>query len=829
MKLQTSKVRLAVLAFLLSLCTTVAPAHAATPLVLDGTGQTIAIIDSGFDTTIPQLQGKVVAEACFAGDATQSCPDGTSQMIGTGSATITPAYANTNNFQHGTLMASIAAQVAPGAKFVLIRIGQLLSSGAMRLSAVDQVKALTWLAANQSTFHIASVSLSLGAYASPLCMPSAIANDKIDAEEKVLNAMGVPVFYAAGNNDSTTNVDYPACLPDSIAIGALGNSPQAPVVPYLEGLPANYSNATSKIAFWTSGTWKAVNPGGSVVLTQGTSNANAAMNGFWADVKEANPSATMAQELAAFNSTASTFTATGVSNGLRVEAQAAANALSGAQTQISMSTPSGTPLATTLLTDATVDTNTIKPTIAAAPSASILTPTKAWPGGWVHFDAQAKDAGAVTEFDLYLQDPNGNRTLVSSPLISNSTTTSVIAEGYALVPSSAVVGSTWSVVGRAYDAAGYIESTLGAFVVNPVPADLTRPTVSFVTLQTFPAPVKPGYGVIVSILTRDDIAVLGAKYVITDPSGVRTVYNATPNSLNTLPDVKSYVDTWVVPSNAIDNGVYKLSGYAYDSVGNSQEVQFESFTVTNPAPAPKAATPTPVVTPSPVATPKPSSSPTPVVSTTPTPTPVVSAPVVKQSQTISFTAIPGAAQYGPAIALSATASSKLPVTFTASPASYCQIVQATTGTFVQVANGVTNLGNACVVTANQAGNASFNAAPTVAQIISWIPDRTVINVAPATNIAVNNSESISASFTTADPLYSSGIPALNVPIAVTNLSPTVCQVVSNTQVDKGALGVPTVTTVKGLKTGVCSLIYNVAASSTRLAATGFSNFAILSK
>ena len=105
----------------------------------------------------------------------------------------------------------------------------------------------------------------------------------------------------------------------------------------------------------------------------------------------------------------------------------------------------------------------------------------------------------------------------------------------------------------------------------------------------------------------------------------------------------------------------------------------------------------------------------------------------------------------------------------------------------------------------------------------------MINLSPTSSLAPNASESITASYTTVDPTYSSGIAALNVPVAVTNLSPTVCQVISTTQVDKGGYGIPTVVAIKGLKGGVCSLMYNVAASSTREAAIAASNFVVLSK
>jgi hypothetical protein len=459
----------------------------------------------------------------------------------------------------------------------------------------------------------------------------------------------------------------------------------------------------------------------------------------------------------------------------------------------------------------------------------------------VQFNAQANDAGSITEFDVYLQDPSGNRTLYASPLISKSTTTSVVAEGYALIPANAIVGSTWSIVGRAYDAAGYIESTLGTFVIKAVPADVSRPTIAFITLQSLIAPVKPGFNVLMSLITRDDIAVVGAKYVVTDPNGNRTIYNSTPSPLNVLPDTKSYVDTWSVPASAIDNGVYKLSAFAYDSIGNSPEVTFETVTVTNPSPTPSV-TPAPSVTPTPVAspTPKPSVTPTPAASSTPsvTPTPTPSATptpaasptpgAAKLAQTIDFSPLPLLPQYGPGILLKAAASSGLPVTYTASPTSYCQILQTSAGTYVQTANFISSLVGACIVSASQSGNANYLPAPVKSLSFAWTQDKTVINTQSPQSLAVNATGTVLASYTTADSSLSSGISALNNLVLVSSGSPTVCSVVNNAQITTSG-GMPTQTAVKGVKAGVCILNYSVAATPIRAAVMATVIFQVLAK
>jgi hypothetical protein len=84
------------------------------------------------------------------------------------------------------------------------------------------------------------------------------------------------------------------------------------------------------------------------------------------------------------------------------------------------------------------------------------------------------------------------------------------------------------------------------------------------------------------------------------------------------------------------------------------------------------------------------------------------------SQTITFNAIP-AQTVGSTLTVSATASSGLPVTFTLVQNGNCSI-SGTAVTFLNVGN--------CGVIANQAGNATYAAAPAVGQIV-------VVNAAPA--------------------------------------------------------------------------------------------------
>ena len=77
---------------------------------------------------------------------------------------------------------------------------------------------------------------------------------------------------------------------------------------------------------------------------------------------------------------------------------------------------------------------------------------------------------------------------------------------------------------------------------------------------------------------------------------------------------------------------------------------------------------------------------------------------VKQNQTISFATLPNKTLGAAPFAVSATASSGLPVTFTAS--GKCSV----SGTMVTLTGA-----GSCTITAHQAGNATYNAAPDVAR------------------------------------------------------------------------------------------------------------------
>ncbi len=158
---------------------------------VDGTGMTVAVIDTGVDYNNPALGGgfgpgdKVVAGFDFA--------TGTADPMAT-------------NSQHGTAIAGLIASsdpndlgVAPGADIVALRV----TDGTDTASLSSIASALQWVITNHAKYNITSVNMSLsdgGNYAQ-----NWFANDGGEGEQITnligqLTSMNIPVIAATGNS-----------------------------------------------------------------------------------------------------------------------------------------------------------------------------------------------------------------------------------------------------------------------------------------------------------------------------------------------------------------------------------------------------------------------------------------------------------------------------------------------------------------------------------------------------------------------------------------------------------------------------------------------------
>jgi hypothetical protein len=247
---------------------------------------TIAILDTALDTSLPIFKDKVLFEACVT--QWSSCPNGLSEMEGSNSSTLKPEWISKNGFDHGTQIASIAVATNPNVKIVFVRIIGTSSTGLRQSTSEATVyNALDWVIRNKDKFNIQAVSMSQGHSAGRnpdpnYCPSTPITEGKINQ----LMTAGIPVFFPTGNARNYSKIDWPACIPSSVAIGA--TMPAETI--------AIYSNHDPLLTdFFALGQVKAINPGGRVVNVGGTSAATVIAATQWATIKASKPHLTYSQ------------------------------------------------------------------------------------------------------------------------------------------------------------------------------------------------------------------------------------------------------------------------------------------------------------------------------------------------------------------------------------------------------------------------------------------------------------------------------------------------------------------------------------------------------
>ena len=173
-------------------------------------------------------------------------------------------------------MASIAMNANPGQKLVLIRVIAYNARGD-RLPVSDStvVKVFKWIASKRVELNIGAVAMAQGyhptATGKNYC-PKNIEMEKIILDLKMNN---VPVFLPTGNAADKTRIDWPACIPAAIAIGAINS----------KGQIADYSNYDRNLVdFYTPGDAEALLPGGAPSSAVGTSVSTLIAASYWLSV-----------------------------------------------------------------------------------------------------------------------------------------------------------------------------------------------------------------------------------------------------------------------------------------------------------------------------------------------------------------------------------------------------------------------------------------------------------------------------------------------------------------------------------------------------------------
>ncbi len=164
-----------------------------------GAGTSVAVLDTGTDYTRADFG------SCTAPGAPAPCRVAYA-------ADFAPNDNARDDNGHGTNVAGIVAGVAPGAR--LIALDVFNGGGA---SSTDIISAIDWAIANQRTYNIAALNLSLGGGAAT----SPCTGDAIGVALRSARAAGIAPVVASGNNGYPNAVSAPACAPAAISVGAV--------------------------------------------------------------------------------------------------------------------------------------------------------------------------------------------------------------------------------------------------------------------------------------------------------------------------------------------------------------------------------------------------------------------------------------------------------------------------------------------------------------------------------------------------------------------------------------------------------------------------------
>lgn len=284
-----------------------------------GSGWTVAVLDTGIDSTHPFLSGKVISEACYsstiAGRSNSFCPGGVTSSTAPGSA-VPCSLAACN---HGTHVAGIAAGkgvsfsgVARDASLVSVQVFSSFLTSAdcgsrptpCALSFFsDQVLGLERVYALRSTYNIAAVNISIGGggFTSPCDATLPSMKSIIDQ----LRAANIATVIASGNDGFVDALGAPACVSSAVSVASTTDGSSTfsgqPVPP---DQVSNFSNTNQYLSLFAPGeTILSSVPNGGFALFNGTSMAAPHVAGAWAVMKSRAASATVSEVLNALTST----------------------------------------------------------------------------------------------------------------------------------------------------------------------------------------------------------------------------------------------------------------------------------------------------------------------------------------------------------------------------------------------------------------------------------------------------------------------------------------------------------------------------------------------
>jgi subtilisin len=292
----------------------------------DGSGWTVAVLDTGVDKTHPffATDSKVLSEACFSTNSTDSvslCPGNVTSSIATDSGL--NCSSEVKDCDHGTHVAgSVAGNdhlgpnygVGQGAALISVqvfsRFDKVQNCGAGNAPCVlsyvsDQVAALERVFEIRNDFKIAAVNMSLGGgtYADETSCDDAEPARKLAIDN--LRSVGIATVIASGNGSHPSRISTPACISSAISVAATTDADAV----------AGFSNVADFLDLLAPGASITSSvPGGGTSTWNGTSMATPHVAGAWAVLKQVLPEAEVTEVLDSLRDTG-TLVDDGRSNG----------------------------------------------------------------------------------------------------------------------------------------------------------------------------------------------------------------------------------------------------------------------------------------------------------------------------------------------------------------------------------------------------------------------------------------------------------------------------------------------------------------------------------
>jgi subtilisin family serine protease len=248
-----------------------------------GSGQVVAVLDTGVDKSHPFLAGKVVEEACYS--ARSNCPNGTTSQTGAGSGV--PCTYDADGCRHGTHVAGIAAGkgssfsgVAKDANVASVQVfSRSNTTGKPTSFPSDQIAGLerVYDLAVQGGHNVSSVNMSLG---SGQFFSNCYSDARMPMIE-TLKSANIATVIASGNEGFTNSTNAPGCIPSAVSVGSTLDSDTL----YFSSNVASFLSLLAPGASIDSSV-----PGGGYATLDGTSMAAPHVAGAWALLRQAHPS-----------------------------------------------------------------------------------------------------------------------------------------------------------------------------------------------------------------------------------------------------------------------------------------------------------------------------------------------------------------------------------------------------------------------------------------------------------------------------------------------------------------------------------------------------------